>query len=396
MRILVLAPHPFFQIRGTPIDVLLALRVLSERKNTKVDLVVYNEGEDIHLPGLDIYRVRNLPFAQDIRPGFSWKKLICDFFLFIKSWTLILRNKYDLIHAGEEAVFIAMFFKFLYGIPYVYDLDSSVAQQLVESKPFLHKFSKEFIWLEGKAIRHSLANLPVCNALADLCNKNHSRKTVTIHDISQLKNPDVLPSGKLKKELGISDLILLYCGNLEPYQGIDLLLDSFSLASRQTKKVDLVIIGGADGDIQFYKEKASILGIDNRTHFLGPKPFNQLDEFLAEADILVAPRIRGINTPMKVFPYLHSGKPVLLTDLYTHNQILTNNEACLAPANPIGFSKGILDLVENESLRRRLGKNGREFVEKNHTYSSHQKRLHGVYNWIEKQIAIKPSSLPSK
>jgi glycosyltransferase involved in cell wall biosynthesis len=75
---------------------------------------------------------------------------------------------------------------------------------------------------------------------------------------------------------------------------------------------------------------------------------------------------------------------------------LTNNEACLAPANPIGFSKGILDLVENESLRRRLGKNGREFVEKNHTYSSHQKRLHGVYNWIEKQIAIKLSSLPAK
>jgi glycosyltransferase involved in cell wall biosynthesis len=300
---------------------------------------------------------------------------------------LVLKNKYDLIHAGEETVFMAMFFKFIHGVPYVYDLDSSIAQQLVEKKPYLGKFAGLFNRLESKAIRHSLANLPVCNALADLCNRNHSRKTVTIHDISQLKNPYAPQTGKLKKELGISNLTLLYCGNLEPYQGIDLLLESFQLACKQTNKVDLVIIGGVDKDIEYYREKAFELGIQDKTHFTGPKPFDQLDQYLAEADILTAPRIRGINTPMKVFPYLHSGKPVLLTDLYTHNQILTSNEAYLAPADPIGFSKGIIELVENDDLRRQLSKNGREFVEKNHTYSAHQKRLHGVYDWIESRTA---------
>lgn len=387
MRILVLAPHPFFQNRGTPIDVLLVLRVLAERKKTKVDLVVYNEGEDVDLPGLDIFRTPDLSITQNVQPGFSLKKLICDVFLFAKAWSLIIRNKYDLIHAGEEAVFAAMVFKLLYRIPYVYDLDSSIAQQLVEKKPYLGRIAKMFGWLEGKAIRHSLANVPVCNALADLCTMNHSRKTVTLHDISQLKNPDAPQTGKLKQELDIKNLILLYCGNLEIYQGIDLLLESFHLACRQTDKIDLVIIGGVDGDIQYYKDKAFKLGIKHRTHFLGPKSFDRLDEYLAEADILTAPRIQGINTPMKVFPYLHSGKPVLLTDLYTHNQIISDNEAYLASANPDGFAKGILDLVQNKDLRERLGKNGREFVEKNHTYSAHQKRLHGVYDWIETQLA---------
>jgi glycosyltransferase involved in cell wall biosynthesis len=387
MKILVLAPHPFFQNRGTPIDVLLVLRVLAERENTNVDLIVYNEGEDISLPGLNIFRTPDFRLAQDIRPGFSWKKLICDLFLFFKAFTLVYRNRYDLIHAGEETVFMAMFFRFVWGIPYVYDLDSSIAQQLVEKKPYLGKFARMFNWLESKAIRQSLANLPVCNALADLCNRNYSKKTVTIHDISQLRNPNAPQTGELKKELGINNLILLYCGNLEPYQGIDLLLESFHLACKQTNKVDLVIIGGVDKDIKYYREKAFELGIHNKTHFLGPKPFDQLDEYLAEADILTAPRIRGINTPMKVFPYLHSGKPVLLTDLYTHNQILTSNEAYLAPADPVGFSKGILELVENDNLRQKLSKNGRAFVEKGHTYSAHQKRLHGVYDWIESQTA---------
>jgi glycosyltransferase involved in cell wall biosynthesis len=388
MKILLLAPHPFFQNRGTPIDVLLVLKVLVERENTQVDLVVYNEGEDVDLPNLKTYRTPSSFFTKNIRPGFSLKKLIADFFMFNIVWGLVKKNRYDLIHAGEESVFFAMFFKLLYKIPYVYDLDSSIAQQLVEKMPYLSIFSPLFNLFEGLAIRHSLANLPVCNALAELCRKNKSRKTVTIHDISQLKNPLASPTGKLKQELGIEGLILLYCGNLEKYQGIDLLLESFAIASKQSEKVDLVIIGGVQADIDLYRSKAEDLGIDRKTHFLGSKPFDQLDEFLAEADILVAPRIKGINTPMKVFPYLHSGKPVLLTDLYTHNQILTKNEAFLAPDDPQGFAEGILRLVEDTSLRERLGRYGRAFVEKNHTFKAHRERLNGVYDSIERHLSV--------
>ncbi|MGV7223208.1 MAG: glycosyltransferase [Nitrospinales bacterium] len=95
--------------------------------------------------------------------------------------------------------------------------------------------------------------------------------------------------------------MLLYCGNLERYQGIDLLLDSFSLACKKTNEVDLIIVGGEPKDIERYREKANILGIAKNTHFLGPQPFDRLNEFLVEADILVAPRIKGINTPMKIF-----------------------------------------------------------------------------------------------
>ena len=388
MRILLLAPHPFFQNRGTPLDVLLVLKVLVERENTHVDLVVYNEGEDVELPNLKTYRTPSLFFTKNIRPGFSLKKLIADFLMFNIVWRLVKKNRYDLIHAGEESVFFAMFFKFFNKIPYVYDLDSSIAQQMVEKMPYLSIFSPLFNLFEGLAIRHSLANLPVCNALAELCRKNKSRKTVTIHDISQLKNPLASPTGKLKQELRIKGLILLYCGNLEKYQGIDLLLESFAIASKQSEKVDLVIIGGVQADIDLYRSKAKDLGIDRKTHFLGSKPFDQLDEFLTEADILVAPRIKGINTPMKVFPYLHSGKPVLLTDLYTHNQILTHNEAFLAPNDPQGFAEGILRLVEDTSLRERLGRFGREFVEKNHTFKAHRERLNGVYDSIERHLSV--------
>ena len=54
----------------------------------------------------------------------------------------------------------------------------------------------------------------------------------------------------LKFELKINNLILMYVGNLESYQGIDLLLDSFALVLQQTDQVDLVVIGGEIADIQ--------------------------------------------------------------------------------------------------------------------------------------------------
>ena len=386
MKILVLAPHPFFQERGTPIDVHLVLKVLTNRNNTFVDLLVYNEGTAISLPNFKLNRIKNLSILKDIRPGFSFKKNIADILMFFKAWSMVKKNKYDFIHAGEETVFFAMLFKKLYKIPYAYDLDSSIAQQMVEKKPFLKPVAPFLDWCESKAIQKSLINFPVCNGLAKLCEDSGSDKHVTLHDISQLKNPDLLPKGLLKDELGVDRLFLMYVGNLEVYQGIDLLVESFAIVAKENTNVDLVIIGGVPEDITNYKNIASNLGASDRIHFLGPKPFDTIDEYIAEADILVAPRIRGINTPMKVFPYLHSGKPVLLTDLYTHNQLLTNNEAYLAGATPREFADGIIELSENKELRKKLGESGRKFVEENHVFESHSKRLNGAYDWVEEEI----------
>ncbi len=385
MKILLLAPHPFYQERGTPIDVHLVLRVLSERSNTKIDLLVYNEGEDVTLPNLKIFRIPNLKYLQNIRPGFSFKKLVADFLMFFKAWKMVSNEDYDLIHAGEESVFFALFFKIIYRIPYVYDLDSSIAQQIIEKKPALRFFAPVFNFLEKIAIINAELNLPVCNALADLCENHGSPKTVTIHDISQLKNPGAPSKGFLKKEIGIEKDILMYIGNLEAYQGIDLLLESFQLACKKTDKIDLVIIGGNLLDIEFYKEKSINLDIRDRVHFLGPKPFNQLDKYLAESDIIVCPRIKGVNTPMKIFPYLHSGRPVIATDLYTHNQLLTEKEAYLAPANAKSFAKAIVALTESVELRKKYGKSGQKFIEENHTYKSHKERLNNAYDFLTKK-----------
>jgi len=387
LEVLVLAPHPFFINRGTPIDVHLVVQALSERDDTMVDMIVYPQGEDIDLARVTVHRVPFCSGIKEIRPGFSFKKLYIDFFMFFYTWKKVHTNCYSLIHAGEESVFIAMLMKFIYKVPYIYDIDSSIAQQMVEKSPILKPFAGLFNWFEGRAMQGAIANAPVCHALRELCEKNHSKKTVTLHDISQLKKPGLEPTGLIRQEINSDGLILLYCGNLEVYQGVDLLVESFPYVTKEDLNVELVIIGGIPEDIDFYSQKAKDLGIEKNVHFLGPRPFDQLDSYLADADMLVAPRVKGVNTPMKIFPYMHSGKPVLLTKLYTHTQIVTDEEAYLANANPKDFGAGIVALAKSPELREKLGKNGRDFVEENHVYSAHKRRVDELYGWVKDHLS---------
>ncbi|NEP32033.1 MAG: glycosyltransferase [Moorea sp. SIO3B2] len=187
MNILLLAPHPFYQNRGTPIAVNLVLKVLSERGD-QVDVVTYPEGRDIKYENIKVYRTPKLPWVRNIRPGFSWKKIVCDFFMLLAVIRLVTKKRYDLVHAGEESVFIGLGLKILCKIPYIYDMDSSLAQQMIEKYPLLQIFSSLFNFFEGLAVKNAKVVVSVCDALAADIQKYKPRKTVVIPDISLLNS----------------------------------------------------------------------------------------------------------------------------------------------------------------------------------------------------------------
>ena len=150
--------------------------------------------------------------------------------------------------------------------------------------------------------------------------------------------------------------------------------------------LDLVIAGGTPRDIDKYSRKALSCGVAERTHLIGPWPNSRLGELLAEATIIVSPRIRGINTPMKIFPYLHSGLPVLVTEIPTHTQILDSTVAALAPPDPKSMAAAIIRLERDPELRARLGQAGQAFVESNHTFESHLRRVSELYDYVAEEV----------
>jgi glycosyltransferase involved in cell wall biosynthesis len=382
MKILFLAPQPFYEDRGTPIAVDLMLRGLSER-GERVDVLTYHIGQPVQYSGIRIFRIPKIPFIKQVPPGFSWKKVVCDIFMLFKVFPLVMRSRYQYIHAVEESVFIALLLKVLFKIPYVYDMDSSMAQQIQEKYPRLFK-PVVFLLnvMEGLAIRKAKAVVPVCDALSNDIARFHPGKVVILRDVSLLDNTEAAEVEDLRSLFGIKGPLMMYVGNLETYQGIDLLLESFALALQRSPDASLIVIGGKGTDISKYKNAAKHLGIGENVYFLGPKPVKRLSSYLSQADILVSPRITGKNTPMKIYSYMDSGRALVATNLPTHTQVLNRNVALLAEPDPRVFSASVLRLLEDRSLRQKLGQNAKKLVEEKHTPEVFNKSLNILYDWL--------------
>lgn len=397
MKVLVLAPHPYYQERGTPIAVDMLLKVLSERGD-EVDLLTYHEGRDREYPKLHIVRIIKVPGLAKVRPGISFKKIACDILFFFSLLLQLVRVRYDVIHAVEESAFMAMLAKPLSSTPYIADMDSLLSAQVIDHYPVL-KFCGGFLrWMESLPIRYACMVVPMCDALADnirsyrsdddivvLCDVSLVRSSVTDEAASSLRN-----------ELNLQGFIVMYIGNLEPYQGIDLLLNAFKLAHVQSQSqavsLSLVVVGGREDDIEKYRAMADDLGLRDAIHFLGLRGVDEIGSYMSQADTLVSPRTQGINTPMKIYSYLDSGVPVLATDLPTHTQVLNADISLLVEPNKESFAKGLLKLKADASLGQELAKNAKEYVKKEHSYDKFKETVNGIYARVESFVSLRSTN----
>jgi glycosyltransferase involved in cell wall biosynthesis len=388
MKILVLAPHPFFQNRGTPIAVKLLLTALSENGH-QVDVLTFPEGEDVSLRNVRILRLRKAFGIDGVPIGFSWKKVFYDVLLFLRMLVLLRTNRYDLIHAVEESAFIAIAGKILYKIPYIFDMDSSIPDQIIEKYPDLRLTHRVLRRIERIMIRRSIFVVAVCESLAKIARQSTVESRVAIlEDVPLFAKREEGKSLGIARALGIPGAAVMYVGNLEMYQGIDLLLESFRIAHGRDDRNHLVIIGGAEADIARYAGMAGGLGIGGHVHFLGPKPIEDLPKYLAEADILVSPRIRGENTPMKIYSYMLSGKPVLATRMTTHTQVLNDGNAVLADPVPGRFADALCDLLEDSRKREVLGLRATRDVEERYSFKVYKEKLARIYGIISQDLGI--------
>ena len=408
MKLLFLAPQPFFQERGTPIAVKLALEALSARlvevtqEKTRIDLLVYREGDAVEIPGVTVHRVPSPQWLKGIRPGISCKKLLVDLLFFLHTFYLLFkarRDQYKVIHAVEESVFIAWVAKILFRIPYVYDMDSSLAMQLTEKWWWLSPISSILNFFERMVIRGASAVAPVCDALETLAHRHGALHTTMLRDVSLLPHASTLIEGQpsLREELQLTDEqpLILYVGNLESYQGIDLLLESFQLACSHPSAPHLAIIGGNEEAITHYKKRTVELGCRAQVTFTGPRPVSTLKALLHSADIVVSPRIKGNNTPMKLYSYLHCGRALLATDLPTHTQVVDGTVAVLAAPTPRAFAEGMILLLSDPGLRREIGERARVRAEKLYTVEAFEKQLLSLYSHLGSRVLRKPTDTHS-
>ena len=126
---LVVAPHPFFTPRGTPFSVYYRTLVLAEA-GVKIDLLTYHPGQDVDIPGVRIKRIPRIAFLEPVPIGPSVKKLLLDVPVLLWTIGMLIKHRYKIVHAHEESVFWCRVLKPIFRFKMIYDMHSSLPQQL--------------------------------------------------------------------------------------------------------------------------------------------------------------------------------------------------------------------------------------------------------------------------
>lgn len=380
MNVLLLAPQPFYRERGTPIAVRLLAETLCALGHA-VDLLVYHEGEEISFPGLRLLRAPAPPLVRDVPIGFSLKKLACDVALTASFLRLARPGHYDVVHAVEEAIFPAVWLRRRHRAAVVCDMDSDMVDQLVGTSKLRGLFRRPLEAIVRRTLGACDLVLAVCPSLADKARELCPNAPVRILEDIPLTEAPPAAAEDLRARFDIRGPLALYVGNLEPYQGIDLLLEALAAPGAEIP-VTLIVIGGIPADITRYAQKAAALGLSRRVHFAGSRPVRDLGAYLAQADILVSPRTRGENTPMKIYSYLASGRSILATGIGSHTQALDASCALLVQPDPDSVAAGLLRLAEDRQLRERLGQAGACRAAERYSRAAYREKLGAAYELL--------------
>jgi glycosyltransferase involved in cell wall biosynthesis len=90
--------------------------------------------------------------------------------------------------------------------------------------------------------------------------------------------------------------------------------------------------------------------------------------------VLVSPRSRGTNTPLKIYQYLRAGKPIVATRLLTHTQVLSDETAILTGTAPAEFAQGILTALNDRQRAAAVGRRALELAETRYSEAAYLER----------------------
>jgi glycosyltransferase involved in cell wall biosynthesis len=381
LRILMLAPEPFFEPRGTPFSEYHRIKAITELGHA-VDLVTYPFGADVSLPNLRIIRSARPPFVRGVRIGPSAAKLVLDALLAVTALRQARKERYDFIHSHEEAGFLGVWLARRLGIPHLYDMHSSLPQQLSNFR-FANSrlLRRAFEAMENRTVFGSDVIVTICQDLQDhVTAMGVGERAVLIENVmgGDVEDvPQVTPAG-VRERWGIPPdaPLVLYTGTFEPYQGLDLLFESMARVARRHPAVRLLVVGGRAEQVDAARASAAAAGAP--AVFTGYQPARDIPAFVAAADILASPRISGTNTPLKIYSYLRSGRPIVATNLLTHTQVLDSETALLAQPTAEAFARGIEMLLGDAGLRERIARNAKQRAESRYSRQAYISRTRQV------------------
>ena len=185
----------------------------------------------------------------------------------------------------------------------------------------------------------------------------------------------------LVNKLGLGNKrVIMYTGEITALHGVSDLIKAMEIINNKIEDVVLVIVG--DGSwapmIKEYVKKKQIKNVV----FTGRVPHENIPYYHSIAYVLVIPHVRRIDSellyPSKLLECLASGKPIVSSNLKAIADVVGDNAILVEPENPQAFADGILKLLNNEELAKKIGENGKKIIY-NYSWEETAKRTYEAY-----------------
>lgn len=170
--------------------------------------------------------------------------------------------------------------------------------------------------------------------------------------------------------------LVLYTGHLYPWKGAHVLA---AAAAELPHETQVIFIGGTDKDIVDFQKR-----FDRQSNIIiaGYKEPTEIPVWLAAADVLVLPNSgnekmsRLYTSPMKLFEYMASGRPIVASDLPSLREILNENSAVFAVADDVkSLAEAIKKVLENSDYGQLIAERAQKDVAV-HSWENRAKVIH--------------------
>ncbi len=285
-----------------------------------------------------------------------------------------------------------------YGLPFVYEIRDLWENASVDRGKFrynspLYRLARG---LETYVLRRADAVVTICDALRwDVTTRVSDPHRVYVvgngvdagaFDASSVKVPD-----DLRRRWRVDGKrVIAYVGTFQPYEGLDLLIQSMPAILASAPNTHLLIVGGSAGEStaveQALEARVESLALGSHVTFTGRVPHSMVKSAYAIADIVVCPRLltrtTALTTPLKPLEAMAMGRPLVISDVPGMRELV--REGYTGVTFPAGDADALarvcLRLLGDTGLRRALGQRARVWVGEHRQWPTIVARYRDIYN----------------
>ncbi|MFZ5585761.1 MAG: glycosyltransferase family 4 protein [Thermodesulfobacteriota bacterium] len=384
MKILGIAPTPFFADRGCHMRILGEVQAL-QRRGHELLVVTYHLGRDIE--GVPTLRTRRVAWYDKLEAGPALGKFYLDLLLLRKSVAAIRSFRPDVIHGHlHEGAAIGIAARLLAGssAPVVFDVQGSLTGEL-DSYGWLDKapVARPLFRLAERVINrfsHQLvgSNIAVSEFLVGEMGLPAER-VCTIIDGVHMNFFEGSRGRDLKAELGIDPRrpVVLYTGALLASKGVENFFRAIPrVLAKQPDALFLVVGYPVEESQKLVRE----LGVADQVLFMGQVDYFELPDYLRIGDVAVDPKVEAAGEASgKIINYMGGGLPVACFDNANNRRFLGDTGAFAPTPDPAGLAQAILSLLADPAARRAKGEAARRRVEEEFSWEAGGRQYEDVF-----------------